>query len=79
MQECRISAEVVAERIGIEPRQVYRHLAGEAYPQKPKITAYEKLFSASLRRPIRLNEKTEKRHRKDSAQVIVKTDGSAPR
>jgi hypothetical protein len=52
--ECDITVEFLAEEIGIEPRSVYRHLSGDATPNKRRIAIYEKVFSERLNRPVTL-------------------------
>jgi hypothetical protein len=52
--EARLTNEDLADGIGIGWRAIYRHLSGEAVPRKRQIAAYEKLFSKSLARDIRL-------------------------
>jgi DNA-binding XRE family transcriptional regulator len=54
--ECGISAEKMAEAVGIDPRSIYKHLAGQTVPRRNHITAYEKLFSERLNRPVSLRK-----------------------
>jgi DNA-binding XRE family transcriptional regulator len=54
--ECDITAEKIAEHIGVEPRSIYRHLSGKATPRRNHIAAYEKLFAEKTGRPIRLTK-----------------------
>ena len=52
--ECDISAEKMAEAVGIVPRSIYKHLAGKTVPRRGHVAAYEKLFSERLNRPVTL-------------------------
>ena len=54
LNEGRIRPEDIAEEIEIEPRNVYRHLAGETYPSLSNLGKYEKALSKHLSRPIKL-------------------------
>jgi hypothetical protein len=53
LTEARIRPEDIAEEIGIEPRNVYRHLSGETTPSIPNIGKYEKALSKHLGRQVR--------------------------
>jgi DNA-binding transcriptional ArsR family regulator len=55
--ECRLTVEELAEAIEVSPRTVYRHLAGDAQPQPRHLAAYEKHFTARLRRPVQIDVK----------------------
>jgi hypothetical protein len=61
LDECRMTAEQVAEQIRIDPRSVYRHLAGTSVPRPRQIASYEKAFSETLNKSIRI-EMSGKRH-----------------
>ena len=50
--ECDITAETMAEALGVDPRSIYKHLAGQTVPRRNHIDAYEKLFSERLNRPV---------------------------
>lgn len=51
-EECRLTVEELAERIGIEPRSVQRHEAGTSTPYARHLRTYEKEFSKLLNRQI---------------------------
>jgi hypothetical protein len=51
-KECRLTAEELAELIGLEPRSVFRHLAGDSVPYAKHIRAYEREFSKLLKRQV---------------------------
>ena len=55
MKDCRLTAEKLAEAIHLDPRNVYRHLAGKTGLRDSTIDAYEKFFSERLGRHVRLN------------------------
>ena len=46
----------MAEALGIDPRSIYRHLAGQTVPRRNHIATYEKLFSERLNRPVTLKQ-----------------------
>jgi len=54
-EECRLTTEELAEKIGIEARSVQRHLAG-TIPYDRHLRAYESLFSKLLNRKIVINK-----------------------
>jgi len=54
--ECGISAEEMAEALGIEPRSIYKHLAGQTVPRRNHLAAYEKLFSERLNKSVTLRK-----------------------
>jgi len=51
-EECHLTAEELAEKIGIEPRSVQRHLAGSSVPHGRHVRAYERVFSNLLNRQV---------------------------
>jgi hypothetical protein len=53
MNEARLTKEALAEGIGIQERNVYRHLAGTP-PRAKTIAAYEEFFSKKLKRSVQL-------------------------
>ncbi|MGA3371635.1 MAG: hypothetical protein ABSC48_07725 [Terracidiphilus sp.] len=59
--ECEITAEAMAVAIEVEPRSIYRHLAGTAVPRPKHIAAYENLFSERLGKSVTLKRPV-KRH-----------------
>ena len=59
--ECRYTVEELAEKLGIQPRSVYRHLSGEAIPRKPHLGAYERVFSERLGRKVFIIQTSGKR------------------
>ncbi len=61
--ECNLTAQVLADALEIDPRSVFRHLAGEAVPRRGHIAAYERLFSEKLGRTVRIKTSV-KRHKK---------------
>ena len=52
--DCRCRPEDIAEEIGIQPRNVYRHLAGETVPSLVNVGKYEKALSKRLGRSVKL-------------------------
>lgn len=50
--ECRLSVEQLAEKIGIEPRSVQRHIADSTAPYPRHLRKYETEFSKLLNRKI---------------------------
>jgi hypothetical protein len=54
LEEARIRPEDIAEEIGIDARNVYRHIAGKNQPSLVNIGQYEKAFSKRLGRKIAL-------------------------
>lgn len=52
--ECDLTTEAMAQAVGIDPRNVRRHLAGATLPRRSHIAAYEKLFSEQLGKTISL-------------------------
>jgi len=52
--ECRWRPEDIAEKIKIQPRNVYRHLSGKTTPTLANIARYEEAFSKKLNRQIKL-------------------------
>jgi hypothetical protein len=50
--ECDITAETMAEALGVDPRSIYKHLAAQTVPRRNHIDAYEKLFSERLNRSV---------------------------
>ena len=51
-EECRLTAEELAELIDIETRSVQRHLAGHSIPYDRHLRAYEREFSKLLNRKV---------------------------
>ena len=51
-RECDISAEKMAEALGVDPRSIYKHLAGQTVPRRDHVAAYENLFSERLKRSV---------------------------
>lgn len=51
-EECRLTVEELAEKIGVEPRSVQRHEAGASEPYARHWRAYEREFSKILKRQI---------------------------
>jgi hypothetical protein len=54
LTEARWTAEEVAEKIGIDARNVYRHLSSETLPKLGTLALYETQFSKKLNRKITL-------------------------
>lgn len=50
--ECHLSTEELAIKIGIDPRSVKRHLAGKSRPYPQHLRAYQTVFSDLLNRPV---------------------------
>jgi hypothetical protein len=63
LEEARIKPEDIAEAIGIQPRNVYRHLSGQTRPSITNIGKYEQAISKRLGRKVLLPHvsKTSKR------------------
>lgn len=59
-RECNLSVDALANEIGVEPRSVYRHLAG-VQPRLAHIGAYERGFSKLLKRDVVIKKMTGKR------------------
>ena len=59
-QELRMTVEELAEAIDIDPRSVYRHIAG-TIPRQKQIREYEKLFSEKLEKKVSLSQTSVKR------------------
>jgi DNA-binding XRE family transcriptional regulator len=55
-KECRLTAEQLAEKIGIDIRSVQRHLAGKSKPYLRHLREYEKLFTKLLGEDVVLNQ-----------------------
>ena len=51
-EECRLTAEQLAEKVRLDPSSVSRHIAGKVKPQLQHLGAYEKLFSKLLNRKV---------------------------
>ena len=54
LDESRLRPEDIAEDIGIQARNVYRHLAGETVPSLVNVGKYERALSKRLGRPVKL-------------------------
>jgi hypothetical protein len=50
--ECDITAEELAEALGVVPRSIFKHLAGTTIPRRGHLAAYERLFTARLQRTV---------------------------
>lgn len=61
--ECEFTKEHVAELLGVDVRQVYRHCAGQTVPRRSHIAIYQNLFSKKLGKTIILSTSV-KRHDK---------------
>jgi DNA-binding XRE family transcriptional regulator len=55
-EECRLTVEEIAEKIGVEPRSVQRHEADTSIPYARHLRAYEREFSKILNRKIVINK-----------------------
>jgi hypothetical protein len=67
--ESRMSIPALAERMGIEPRSIYRHLSGESEPRLGHIGAYERVLTEATGRKVvisKTSQKVTKRHRHKS-------------
>lgn len=51
-EECRLTIEELAERIGIEPRSIQRHESGACLPYTRHLRVYEREFSKLLNRQV---------------------------
>jgi DNA-binding transcriptional ArsR family regulator len=61
--ECDITAEEIAEALGVVPRSIFKHLSGKAVPRRGHLVAYERLFTDRLGRSVTL-QKVKKRSQK---------------
>jgi hypothetical protein len=59
--DCDLTAQEMADALRVDPRSIFRHLAGETRPRRTHLAAYEKLFSERLGKPITL-KKVAQRH-----------------
>ena len=50
--ECEWTVEELAERIGVQPRSVYRHEADDSRPTKLNLRVYSRVFSQVLERTV---------------------------
>jgi hypothetical protein len=55
IEETRLTRDQVAEDIGIDLRNHYRHLSGNVIPGKKMVLRYEQYFSKKLARPVRIS------------------------
>lgn len=58
--ECDITAEEIAEALGVVPRSIFKHLAGKTVPRRGHLTAYERLFTDRLGRSVTLRKVTKR-------------------
>lgn len=68
LNEARIRPEDIAEEIGIEARNVYRHLAGTTAPTLVNLGKYERALSKHLGRPVRFASAEPQNVRKTSSK-----------
>jgi len=61
-ERARLSTEELAERVGLTPRSVFRHLSGKSIPRLNHIGAYEHIFSEVLETTIVIDITSVKRH-----------------
>jgi len=54
LNEARWKPELIAEKVGIDPRNVYRHLSGETLPTLSHVGLYEAALSKELGRKVKL-------------------------
>lgn len=54
LNEARWKPELIAEKVGINPRNVYRHLSGETLPTLSHVGLYESALSKELGRKVKL-------------------------
>lgn len=52
LEEARTRPEDIAEEVGIQPRNVYRHLAGETSPSIANVGRYERALSKRIGRKV---------------------------
>lgn len=52
--ESSLTVEQLAEKVGLAPRSVYRHLSGEAIPNRRHVAIYEKAMSNALHKEVRI-------------------------
>jgi len=52
--ECRLTAQEMADSLGIDLRSIFRHLSGQALPRRTHLASYEKLFSEKLGKKVTL-------------------------
>jgi hypothetical protein len=55
-EECDITAEEIAEALGVVPRSIFKHLAGDTVPRRGHIAGYERLFTDRLGRSVTLQK-----------------------
>jgi len=58
--ECDITAEEIAEVLGVVPRSIWKHLAGTTVPRRGHLAAYERLFSDRLKRSVTFQKVSKK-------------------
>ena len=61
-ERARLRTEELAERVGLTPRSVFRHLSGKSIPRLNHIGAYEHIFSEVLETKIVIDITSVKRH-----------------
>jgi len=54
-EECRWTEATLAEKIGASLNAVQRHISGKSRPFSRNISAYERVFSKQLNRPVFIN------------------------
>jgi ribosome-binding protein aMBF1 (putative translation factor) len=59
--ECDLSFEELAEKVGIDPTNVSRHIRGKATPSRMNRRSYERVFSNMLKRHVVINKTQPKR------------------
>lgn len=60
-KECRFTVEELAEKVGLDPTSVHRHLADKSVPHLSNLGAYERVFSKKLGRKIVIEKTPVKR------------------
>jgi hypothetical protein len=61
LSESTLTVEQIASDVGIEPRSIYRHLAGCATPRSSHVGAYQRVFSKHLKREVVIHRTSPKR------------------
>jgi hypothetical protein len=67
LELARMKPESIAEKVGIQPRNVYRHLAGDTQPSLENVGKYEAELSKILKKPVTLPTPV-KRHKSPKRQ-----------
>ena len=50
--ECNLTAQELADAVGVDLRSIFRHLSGQALPRRTHLATYSKLFSEKLGKTV---------------------------